>query len=326
MRAWQSRTTGITGLELTNVPRPSPNRCEALVRVEIAALNFSDLLMIDDRYQIRPGRPFIPGQEIAGTVVAVGSGIRFAVGEKVASKVMAGGLAEFATIRGDMGMRAPAGFSMEAAAAMPVVYTTAMVALTECTVVQPGETVLVLAAAGGVGLATVEIARYLKAHVIAAAGGAEKCALACAHGAHEAVDYDNENWAEDVKSLTDGRGADVIIDPVGGIYCKSALRLLNWGARLLLVGFSSGQIPEISANRLLLRRASAIGVYWTHDRDGPMLARVSERLSRLAGSGAIRPHVGAVYTFERLPQALTALAERKTTGKVVVRVQQETIP
>jgi NADPH:quinone reductase len=309
-----------------NVPRPRPNCCEALVRVEMAALNFSDLLMIDDRYQIRPERPFIPGQEIAGTVVAVGSGTPFAVGEKVASKVMAGGLAEFATIRGDMGMRAPAGLSMEAAAANAGVYTTAMVALTECTVVQPGETVLVLAAAGGVGLATVEIACYLKARVIAAAGGAEKCALARAHGAHEAVDYHNESWAEDVKSLTGGSGADVIIDPVGGIYCKSALRLLNWGARLLLVGFSSGEIPHIPANRLLLRRASAIGVYWSHDRDGPMLARVCERLSRLAGSGAIRPYVSAVYAFEDLPQALTALAERKTTGKVAVRVRKETIP
>ncbi|MGA7490768.1 MAG: NADPH:quinone oxidoreductase family protein, partial [Xanthobacteraceae bacterium] len=293
MRAWRSRTVGISGLELADVPRPAPARAEVLVRVEAAALNFSDLLMIDDRYQIRPVRPFVPGQEIAGTVVAVGGDAHFAVGERVASKVVVGGLAEFATIRSDMGMRAPAGFSLETAVALPVVYTTAMVALTECTVVEPGETVLVLAAAGGVGLAAVEIARHLGARVIAAAGGEDKCDLARAHGAHEAIDYRDESWTEAVKALTGGRGADVIVDPVGGQRCKNALRVMNWGARLLLVGFSSGEVPQIPANRLLLRRACAIGVYWDHDRDGPMLARVAERLSDLASSGAIRPHVGA---------------------------------
>jgi NADPH2:quinone reductase len=244
MRAWRSRSIGIAGLELADVPRPSPGRAEVLVRVEAAALNFSDLLMIDDRYQIRPERPFVPGQEIAGTVVAVGDRSDFAVGERVASKVMLGGLAEYAAIRCSMGMRAPAGISLEAAAALPVVYTTAMVALTECTVLEPGETVLVLAAAGGVGLAAVEIARHLGARVIAAAGGAEKCVLARAHGAHDAVDYRHEGWADAVKALTNGHGADVIVDPVGGPHCTTALRLMNWGARLLLVGFSSGEIPQ----------------------------------------------------------------------------------
>jgi NADPH2:quinone reductase len=323
MRAWRSRTTGIGGLELADISPPRPGRSEALVRVEAAALNFSDLLMIDDRYQIRLERPFVPGQEIVGTVIAVGDDASFAVGEQVASKVVSGGLAEFAVIRSDMGMRAPPGFSAEAAATLPVVYTTAMVALTECTIVAPGETTLVLAAAGGVGLAAVEIARHLGARVIAAAGGTEKCALARAHGAHEAVNYRDESWPDAVRSLTDGKGADVIVDPVGGEYCKAALRLMNWGARLLLVGFSSGEIPQIPANRLLLRRACAIGVYWSHDRDGPMLARVAERLSELAQSGAIRPHIGAVYEFEDFPRALAALAARETTGKVIVRVAQE---
>jgi NADPH:quinone reductase len=320
MRAWRSRTMGIPGLELADVPRPVPGRAEVLVRVEAAALNFSDLLMIDDRYQIRPERPFVPGQEVAGTVVAVGSGSGIAIGERIASKVVVGGLAEFVTVRSDMALRAPASFSLEEAAALPVVYTTAVVALTECTKLEPGETVLVLAAGGGVGIAAVEIARHLRARVIAAAGGENKCALARAHGAHEAVDYRDEGWAEAVKGMTSGRGADVIIDPVGGAHCKAALRLLNWGARLLLVGFSSGEIPQIPANRLLLRRASAIGVYWDHDRDGPMLTRVAERLSQFAHSGAVRPHVGAVYSFEELPRALTAIAERKTMGKVVLRV------
>ena len=325
MRAWRSRTVGLSGLELAAVPGPAaPGPAEVLVRVEAAALNFSDLLMIDDRYQIRPERPFVPGQEIAGTVVAAGGGADFAVGERVASKVVVGGLAEFATIRSDMGMRAPPGFSLEAAAALPVVYTTAMVALTECTSLEPGETVLVLAAAGGVGLAAVEIARHLGARVIAAAGGADKCALARARGAHEAVDYRDQRWADAVKAFTGGQGADVIVDPVGGAHSQTAQRLMNWGARLLVVGFSSGEIPQIAANRLLLRRAHAIGVYWDHDRDGPMLARVAGRLSQLAASGAIRPHVSAVYPFEELPRALAALAARETTGKVVLRVAPET--
>jgi NADPH:quinone reductase len=323
MRAWRSRATGISGLELANVAPPIAGHGDMLVRVEAAALNFSDLLMIDDRYQIRPERPFVPGQEIAGTVMAASDGASFAVGDRIASKVVFGGLAEFAIVHEQMGMRAPADFSIEAAAALPVVYTTAMVALTECTTLMPGETVLVLAAAGGVGLAAVEIARHLGARVIAAAGGAEKCALARTHGAHEVVDYRAADWSDAVRRVTDGAGVDVIVDPVGGEYCKATLRLMNWGARLLLIGFSSGEIPHIPANRLLLRRASAIGVYWSHDHDRPMLARVAQRLSELAQSGAIRPHVGAVYAFEDLPRALAALAGRQTAGKVIVQGVKE---
>jgi NADPH:quinone reductase len=324
MQAWQSGTTGVAALARTNAPRPHPGRAELLVRVEAAALNFSDLLMIDDRYQVRPERPFVPGQEIAGTVVAIGDGAGFAVGDTVASKVTHGGLAEFAVVRADMAMRVPPGLSAMEAAALPVAYTTAMVALTECTTVAPGETTLVLSAAGGVGLAAVEIARDLGARVIAAAGGADKCALARAHGAHEAVDYRDDSWADAVRSLTGGKGVDVIVDPVGGRACATALRLMNWGARLLVVGFSSGEIPQIPANRLLLRRAAAIGVYWSHDRDGPMLARITARLSELACNGSIRPHVGAIYEFEELPRALAALAARETTGKVIVRARQDT--
>ena len=260
MRAWRSRTIGIAGLELADVPRPSPGRAEVLVRVEAAALNFSDLLMIDDRYQIRPERPFVPGQEIAGTVVAVGDRSDFVVGERVASKVMVGGLAEYAAIRRTWACARRAGLSLEAAAALPVVYTTAMVALTECTVLERGETVLVLAAAGGVGLAAVEIARHLGARVIAAAGGAEKCVLARAHGAHEAVDYRDEGWADAVKALTNGHGADVIVDPVGGPHCTSCTALDELGGTAALGRLQlrrdpadSGQ-PAAAAARLRDRR------------------------------------------------------------------------
>jgi NADPH2:quinone reductase len=143
------------------------------------------------------------------------------------------------------------------------------------------------------------------------------------HGAHHVVDYRAADGSDAVRRVTDGTGVDVIVDPVGGEYCKAALRLMNWGARLLLIGFSSGEIPHIPANRLLLRRASAIGVYWSHDHDRAMLARVARRLSELARSGAIRPHVGAVYAFEDLPRALAALAGRETTGKVIVQGAKE---
>jgi NADPH:quinone reductase len=178
--------------------------------------------------------------------------------------------------------------------------------------------VLVLAAAGGVGLAAVEIARHLGAHVIGAAAGGDKCALARAHGAHDTVDYRAEGWSETAKALTNGHGADVIVDPVGGRATAEALRALAHDGRLLIVGFSSGEIPQIPANRLLLKRASAIGVYWNHQRDAVMLARVARQLTALARSGAIQPHIGASLALAELPLALAALAERRTTGKVLL--------
>jgi NADPH2:quinone reductase len=317
IRTWQSGATGIGGLTMTHGACPTPNDGELLVRVEAAALNFSDLLMIDDRYQVRPPRPFVPGQEIAGTVVSAGSSL-FSPGDRVAGKVNWGGFADYALMRADMAIRIPTDVSTIAASALPVVYTTAMVALTESTVVRPGETVLVLAAAGGVGLATVQIARALGARVIAAAGGPDKAELARQHGAETAIDYNHTGWSDQVKAATRGHGADVIVDPVGGGVTGEALRTLAWEGRLLLVGFSSGEIPAIPANRLLLRRASAIGVYWNHDRDAGMLERVSGRLAELLRTGAIAPHIGASFAFVQLPEALTALAERRTTGKLVL--------
>jgi NADPH2:quinone reductase len=303
---------------LVHLTVPKPGDDEALVRTAAAALNFSDLLMIDDRYQVRPPRPFTPGQEIAGTVVAAGTNSGLAAGDVIASKVHWGGFAEYVVVQGDMAIRVPPGNSLEAAAALPIVYTTAMVALTESTKIKAGDVVLVLAAAGGVGLACVEVANELGAQVIAAAGGEDKCALARQHGAREAIDYRHENWSDILKSLTNGLGVDVIVDPVGGPATLEALRALAWEGRLLVVGFSSGEISRIPANRLLLKRASAIGVYWSHDRDAAMLARVVSELTSLVTKGAVRPHIGARFRFEQLPQALTSLAERRSTGKVLL--------
>lgn len=324
MRGWLSVAPGLAQIELSELPRPTAGPGTALVRVQAAALNFSDLLMIDDHYQVRPPRPFVPGQEIAGMVISATESSGLAEGDRIASKVEWGGFAEYAVVRGDMAMRLPGGMSVSHAAALPVVYTTALVAMTESTVIVSGETVLVLAAAGGVGLATVEIAKHLGARVIAAAGGARKCAIARAHGADETVDYRDNGWGDRVKALSNGRGVNVIVDPVGGEVTKQALRLLDWGGRLLIVGFSSGQISQIPANRLLLRRASAIGVYWNHDRDGSMLARIARKIFDLSAAGVIRPHIGATFAFEDLPIALAALRARETTGKSILRISEET--
>lgn len=326
MRAWQSGEPGLSGLTWGSQPCPRVGAGEALIRVEAAALNFSDLLMIDERYQIRPPRPFTPGQEVAGIVVAAGDGCALKTGQHVAGKVVWGGFAEYALMRGDMAIAIPDGVTAETAVALPVAYTTAMVALTESTQVKCGEYVLVLAAAGGVGLAAVEIAHARNAHVIAAVGGPDKCALAREHGADETVDYRAEGWSKLVKALTGGRGVDVIVDPVGGEATKEALRALAWEGRLMVVGFASGEVSAIPASRLLLNRAAAIGVYWNHDRDGEMLARVALRLTAMLQSGAIHPHIGNAYSFAQLPEALTALAERRTMGKVILSLAEQDNP
>jgi NADPH2:quinone reductase len=322
-RAWLSTSPGVGNLTLGGTEIGVPAADQLLVRVETAALNFSDLLMIDDRYQIRPPRPFVPGQEIAGTVLEAGADSGFKAGDRIASKVMWGGFAGHALVRGDMAIKIPANLSSAQASALPVVYMTSMVALTESTTVKPGEVVLVLAASGGVGLAAVEIARHLGTRVIAAAGGEDKCALARAHGAHEAIDYRTAGWSDTVKTLTGGKGVDVIVDPVGGAASKEAMRVLGWKSRLLIIGFTSGEIPQIPANRLLLNRAAAIGVYWNHDHDGEMLARVSEKLAAMIRDGAIRPHIGGTFAFEDLPRALDALGQRRTSGKVVLTLNNK---
>lgn len=322
MRAWRSTRPGLDGLVLDRVPRPSLGPRDALVAVRAAALNFSDILMLEDKYQIRPNRPFTPGQEISGVVVSAGAESGLRPGQHVASKVEYGGFAEYVLVRGDMAIVLPESTEPTIGAALSVSYTTAMVALDESTKLAAGETLLVHAAAGGVGLAAVEIGKALGARVIATAGGPEKCALARAHGAHMAVDYRDPNWVAAIRTETDGKGADVIFDPVGGEVTLQSLKCIAWGGRLLVVGFSSGTIPAIPANRLLLKRASAIGVYWSHDHDGPLLQRVTARLMALLAERRLSPHVDTRHRFEDLPAALGDLAARRSMGKLVLRFDE----
>ncbi len=321
MRAWISgEPPGRASLRLEDRPTLDWDGENLLIRVVAAALNFSDTLMIDGKYQVRPPIPFTPGQEIAGVVEAAPEGSGFAAGDRIVSKLEWGGFAERAHVRTDMAIRVPEGANLIEALALPVVYMTALVALTECAVVKPGDTVLVHAAAGGVGIAAVEIARVLGARVIGTAGNAEKRALAREHGADDAVDYGHDGWIDEVKHLTGGRGADVIVDPVGGDIGEQSLHCISRDGVLLVVGFASGRIPQFGAGRLLLKRASVKGVYWTHDHDGPMLARMGETLVTWLADRRINPVVRADYELEDLPCALDDLENRRSVGKLALRI------
>jgi NADPH2:quinone reductase len=324
MRAWFSEAEpGIANLSLGRAPIPEPGEGELLVKVAAAALNFSDLLMIDDLYQIRPPRPFVPGQEVAGSVASVGHGTSHAVGMRVASKVYWGGFAEYVIVRDDMAIPVPEGFGAARAAALPVVYPTAVVALTESIELRPGEWVLVHAAAGGVGLASVQVAKALGGRVIATAGSDAKCRIASEAGADLALNYRGEGWVDAVREATDGDGADIIVDPVGGAIATQSLKCIAWGGRHLIVGFSSGDIPALPANRLLLRRASAIGVYWNHERDKEMMARVTGRLAAMIAKNEIDPLIGGTYAMADLPRALEHLQDRASVGKLVLDLAGE---
>ncbi len=319
MKAWRSgETPGIDGLTLAGIEPPRPGPGELLVRVEAAAVNFSDLLMIGDRYQVRPDRPFTPGQEIAGVVEDAGPGAAIRPGERIASKLVWGGFAEKAVVRDDMAMRLPDGIASEIGAALPVVYTTAVVALTETASVGEGDRVLVFAATGGMGIAAMQVAKALGARVVAVASGATKEAVAREEGADVVIPSGAEDFTDRVMAATEGKGAGIVVDTVGGEATARALECLAWRGELLVAGFLSGEVPRIPAHRLLLKGASAKGVYWDHDRDRALVGRAVRRVLDMAGSGAIRPRVDTRYRLADLPRALDALAQRRTVGKLVL--------
>jgi NADPH2:quinone reductase len=321
MKAWIVEDTAAEPpLRWGEAPAPAPQPGKSLVRVEAAALNFSDLLMLRGKYQVRPPLPFTPGQEIAGTVIATAPGSRLGAGQRIASKVVWGGFAEQVLVEDAMAIAVPDAMPLAEAAALPVVYPTAHIGLVNFGRLARGETVLVHAAAGGVGLAAVEIAAARGARVLATVGDASKAAPAREHGAAEVLDYADPGWVERVKALTGGKGADVIFDSVGGAVTEQSLRCLAHGGRLLIVGFSSGTIPAIPANRLLLRAAAAIGVYWSHERDGALVEAALREIFALHAAGKVRPSVDTRFALAELPQALAALQSRQSVGKIVLRV------
>ena len=320
MKAWRSaKAGGLDDLALVDLPVPIPGKDEVLVRLAAGALNFSDLLMVSGTYQVRPTPPFIPGQEIAG-VVAEDAG-SFRKGDRVASKVLWGGFAEFVAVRQDMAVRLPESLSFAEGACLPVTWPTAWIALHDRARLQAGETVLVHAGAGGVGAAAVQLARAAGARVLATAGGPDKVALCRELGAEAAFDYRAGPWLDPFLAHTGGRGADVVVDPVGGEVADLSMKALARNGRFLIVGFSSGAIPSIRANRLLLKNASALGVYWSHDVDGPLIERAIGEVLTLKADGRLRFLVGREYPFADLPLALRELAGRRSVGKSILRTE-----
>lgn len=321
MRGWLvEEITEDGAMSFTECPIPvaSPEGC--VVRVEAAGVNFLDTLMIRGKYQVKPLPPFIPGIEVVGTVVETGAQGRFRVGQRICALLDKGAFAEFAAVPALGAEAVPDDFPIREAVALPVIYPTAHLALKDRAGLKPGETVLVHAGAGGVGSAAIQLARHWGARVIATAAGAEKLALCSAMGAEHVIDYAVEPLVERVREITGGAGVDVVIDPVGGKVALDSLRCLAWGGRLVIVGFAGGAIAELPSNRLLLKNAAAMGVYWgDYRRHHPeRVAEVFADLFELKRQGAIAPLVRDVFPLAEAPRALAALAERRTVGKVVL--------
>jgi len=302
------------------VPEPGPG--EVRLRVMTCGLNFADLLMIEGRYQEKPPLPVTLGMEVAGWVDKLGPGAKgTAAGKRVVTFAGTGGLAEYAIVPARSCLSLPDTMSFEHAAAFPIAYGTSHLALTEAARLRAGETLLVLGAAGGVGLTAVEVGKLLGARVIAVARGAGKLAVAAEAGADHLVDAEADVRAE-VKALG---GADVVYDAVGGALFDAALRATRPGGRLLAIGFASGQVPQVPANHLLVKNLSLIGFYW-----GGFLRFAPEKLEAslttlldLYRDGRLHPHVSHVLPFDRAAEGLALLKERRSTGKVVIRVAQE---
>jgi NADPH2:quinone reductase len=303
-----------------DVPDPEPGPGEALVRVEAAALNYPDVLILANRYQVSVPPPFIPGSEYAGTVVAVGSGVTdLAPGDRVFGGGIVGAFAQMVCAPARALTPVPDTVGIVDAAAFGVVYRTAYHALRSVAEVEPGEWVAVLGAAGGVGLAAVELGVVLGARVLAAASSPEKLDVCRASGAEATVDYETEDLKERMKDITGG-GADAVLDPVGGPYAEQALRATRWGGRFVTLGFASGEIPRIPLNLVLLKGVIVKGFeIRTFSEHAPeSAARDHEELDELFASGKIRPHVSAVYPLDRVSAALADLAERRAVGKVII--------
>ncbi len=311
-------------LRVEEVPPREPGTGEVLIEVHAAGVNFTDLLVVQNRYQVSASPPFVPGSELAGIVCGVGAGVRvLAVGDRVSAQTFVGAFAEEAVLPATQVTRVADGVDLRYAAVAGVAYGTAHHALRSVARLRPGHTLLVLGAAGGIGLAAVEIGHLVGARVIAAASTAEKLAVCRDHGADETVDYATEDLKVRVRALTDGRGVDAVLDPVGGALAELALRATAWRGRYVSVGFASGEIPRIPLNLVLLKGAEVCGfniaLYAGYEPEEA--ARDREELASWLRAGKLRPHVSATFPLEEAPAALVALAERRAVGKIVIAVR-----
>lgn len=311
----------IDGLRLEDAPSPQLSANQVKIRVRACGVNFPDILLVQGLYQMQPPLPFSPGLEVAGDISEVGAGVdKLRLGQRVLATLMWGGFAEEVVVPAQMALPFSSALSYEGAAAFQLAYGTAHVALTHRAHIRPGETLLVLGAAGGVGLAAVELGKLLGARVIAAASTSAKLDLARATGADELINYAAECLGDRVKALTSGRGADVIFDPVGGDVFDEALRRIAWEGRYLVIGFASGRIPKAPANIALLKNASLVGLFWGAywQRDPVTLGRSFQALMRHVEAGKIQPHIHRAFPLEQAAAALRELQERRVMGKVVL--------
>jgi NADPH:quinone reductase len=308
------------GLALREVAVPQPEEGQVLIHVHASGLNFPDTLIIQDKYQIKAPLPFAPGGELAGVIAAVGPGVtRFAVGDRVAALTHWGGFADYAIAQEDRTTKVPETMDLDTASAFTLVYGTAFYALKQRGGLRPGETILILGASGGVGLAAVEIAKAMGARVIAGASTAEKLALARRFGVDEMVNYAETDLNAAVKALADN-GVDVVYDPVGDKLADPAFRTIGWGGRYLVIGFAGGQIPALPLNLALVKGAAIIGVFW-----GDFVARQPAdhqanmaELYALHAEGKLKPLISARFPMAEGGAAIRHMMDRKATGKVIV--------
>jgi NADPH2:quinone reductase len=308
-------------LVIEDLPSPSPGPRQVVVDVRACGVNFPDVLLIQDKYQFKPPLPFSPGGEVAGVISAVGAAVTGLVpGARVLASTGWGGFAEEVAVDADRVVPIPDAMDFVTASAFLFTYGTSHYALKDRAHLAAGETLLVLGAAGGVGLAAVELGKLMGARVIAAASTDDKLAVCREHGADATINYGAEDLKERVKDLTGGAGADVVYDPVGGALAEQALRATAWEGRFLVIGFAAGEIPRIPLNLVLLKGCQVVGVFWgafTGREPARNRANIDELL-RWYAEGRLRPHVSATYPFERVAEALNALAERRVKGKVVL--------
>ncbi len=322
MKAVLCRTHGLPDtLELAELPTPQPGPGQVLIAVKAAGVNFPDTLIIQNKYQFKPALPFSPGGELAGTITAIGPDVKgWTVGQNVIAFTGWGAFAEEVVADAIKLIPIPPGVPFDIAASFVMTYGTSYHAVKDRAAIQPGETMLVLGAAGGVGLAAVEIGKALGARVIAAASTDEKLAVCREHGADETINYSTEDLRERIKALTDGKGVDVVYDPVGGIYSEPALRSMAWRGRFLVVGFANGEIPKIPLNLTLLKGSSIVGVFWGDyaRREPKANAKDLMELVGMMQAGTIKPLISARYSFAQAAEALNAVMQRKVTGKIVL--------
>lgn len=326
MQAWLCENpVGVDALQWKELPTPAPGPGEVLIAIEAASLNFPDLLIVQNKYQMKPPLPFVPGSEYAGVVQAVGDGVKhLRVGQKVACLSGTGGFGTHTLAPAALCMPLPDGFPAVDAAAFIMIYATSWHALMDRAALKAGETVLVLGAAGGVGTAAIQLAKAAGARVIAAASSDDKCALCRELGADETINYSQHtpdgSLREEIKRLTGGKGPDVVYDPVGGAFAEPVFRSIAWRGRYLVVGFASGPIPSLPLNLALLKGASIVGVFWGDfaKREPQANAAMMQTLAGLYAQGKIKPVIDRTLPMSELPKAYAVMGSRSVRGKLVL--------